>query len=52
MFGKGNRKTINVICSMEELRNLQQMASLASGRFNQYDGEDFILPEIFKEQVK
>jgi len=37
---------------MEELRNLQQMASLASGRFNQYDGEDFILPEIFKEQVK
>ena len=52
MFGKGNRKTINVIYSMEELRNLQQMASLASGRFNQYDGEDFILPEIFKEQVK
>ncbi len=37
---------------MEELRNLQQMASLASGRFNQYDGEDFVLPEIFKEQVK
>ena len=29
---------------MDELRNLQQMASLASGRFNQYDGEDFVLP--------
>lgn len=37
---------------MDELRNLQQMASLASGRFNQYDGEDFILPQVFKEQVK
>lgn len=36
---------------MDELRNLQQMASLASGRFNQYDGEDFVLPQIFKEQV-
>lgn len=37
---------------MDELRNLQQMASLASGRFNQYDGEDFVLPQIFKDQVK
>ena len=37
---------------MDELRNLQQMASLASGRFNQYDGEDFVLPHVFKEQVK
>ena len=37
---------------MEELKNLQQMASLASGRFNTYDGEDFILPQIFKDQVK
>ncbi len=36
---------------MDELRDLQQMASLASARFNQYDGEDFVLPEIFKEQV-
>lgn len=36
---------------MDELRDLQQMASLARGRFNQYDGEDFVLPEIFKEQV-
>lgn len=37
---------------MDELRNLKQMASLASGRFNQYDGEDFVLPHVFKEQVK
>ncbi len=37
---------------MDELRNLQQMASLASGRFNQYDGEDFVLPQVFKDQVK
>ena len=36
---------------MDELRDLQQMASLARDRFNQYDGEDFVLPEIFKEQV-
>ena len=37
---------------MEELRNLRQMASLASGRFNQYDGDDFVLPQIFKDKVK
>lgn len=37
---------------MDELRNLQQMASHASGRFNQYEGVDFVLPQIFKEQVK
>lgn len=37
---------------MEELRNLQQIYSLAAGRFNQYDGKDFILPQMFKEQVK
>ena len=36
---------------MEELRNLEQMCSLAAGRFNQYDGKDFILPKVFKEQV-
>lgn len=36
---------------MEELRNLQQLASLAAGRMNEYDGEDFELPEAFKEQV-
>ena len=37
---------------MEELRDLQKIYSLASGRFNQYDGEDFVLPEDFKQQVK
>ena len=37
---------------MDELRNLREMVSLASGRFNQYDGDDFVLPQIFKDQVK
>lgn len=37
---------------MEELRNLKQIYSLAAGRFNQYEGKDFVLPRIFKEQVK
>lgn len=37
---------------MDKLRNLQQMASLASGRFNQYKGEDFVLPQEFKDRVK
>ena len=37
---------------MDELRNLKEMASLASGRFNQYDGKDFVLPQVFKDQVK
>ena len=36
---------------MEELRNLKQIYSLAAGRFNQYEGKDFVLPSIFKEQV-
>ena len=37
---------------MEELRNLKQIYSLATGRFNQYEGKDFVLPQMFKEQVK
>ena len=37
---------------MEELRNLKQIYSVAAGRFNQYDGKDFVLPQVFKEQVK
>lgn len=37
---------------MEELRNLQQIYNLAADKFNQYDGNDFVLPLIFKEQVK
>lgn len=28
------------------------MASMASGRFNEYNGTDFILPQIFKDEVK
>ena len=36
---------------MEELRNLKQIYGLAAGRFNQYEGKDFVLPKIFKEQV-
>ena len=37
---------------MEELRNLEQIYILAAGEFNQYDGNDFVLPLTFKEQVK
>ena len=37
---------------METLRNLQQIYSLAAGKFNQYDGHDFVLPSAFKELVK
>ena len=37
---------------MEQLRNLKQIYSLTAGRFNQYAGEDFVLPQIFKNQVK
>lgn len=37
---------------MDRLRNLQQMATLACERFEQYDGEDFILPQKFKDNVK
>lgn len=37
---------------MEELKDLQQIYSLAAGRFNRYEGKDFVLPEVFKEQVR
>lgn len=37
---------------MDRLRNLQQMATHACERFEQYDGEDFILPQKFKDNVK
>lgn len=37
---------------MEELKDLKQIYSLAAGRFNEYEGKDFVLPQIFKEQVK
>ena len=37
---------------MEELRNLQDIYNAAKARFNEYLGKDFILPSVFKEQVK
>lgn len=37
---------------MEELRNLQNIYNAAKARFNEYMGKDFILPNVFKEQVK
>ena len=37
---------------MEELRNLKQIYSLAADRFSQYEGKDFVLPQMFKEQVR
>ncbi len=36
---------------MEELKDLSQIYSSASERFNQYDGKDFVLPELFKQKV-
>lgn len=37
---------------MAELRNLQELGSIAAGSFNQYEGNDFVLPEIVKEKIK
>ena len=37
---------------MEQLRNLQSICKLAVERFNEYKGEDFVLPQLFKDQVK
>lgn len=37
---------------MEELKNLKEIYNLAASRFDQYDGKDFVLPRVFKEQVK
>lgn len=37
---------------MEELRDLNQMAINASNRFSVYDGQDFVLPQLFKDKVK
>ena len=36
---------------MEELRDLNQMAKLASARFSVYDGLDIELPQLFKDTV-
>lgn len=37
---------------MEELRDIEQIYSSATSRFNQYEGKDFVLPQNFKDQVK
>lgn len=37
---------------MDQLRNLQNIYNLASSRFSEYSGEDFVLPQIFKDRVK
>ena len=37
---------------MAELRNLQKLGALAGGRFDQYCGNDFVLPKIVKDKVK
>lgn len=37
---------------MDELKNLQMIGSQAAERFNEYAGNDFILPEIVKQQLK
>lgn len=37
---------------MEELRDLNQMAKAASDRISVYDGLDFELPQLFKDNVK
>lgn len=36
---------------MGKLRNLQELGSIAASRFNQYTGNDFVLPEIVKKQL-
>lgn len=38
--------------TMEELKDLQQMAQNAVARFEAYDGKDFVLPQEFKDKVK
>ena len=37
---------------MEELRDLQQIYSTATNNFAKYEGSDFVLPQVFKNQVK
>ncbi len=37
---------------MEELRDLKRMATNAVEKFDAYDGKDFILPQVFKDNVK
>lgn len=37
---------------MEELRDLREMGINAVAQFDSYSGEDFVLPQIFKDRVK
>ena len=37
---------------MDTLRNLQEIYNSVANKFNQYRGEDFVLPQVFKDQVK
>ena len=37
---------------MDELRDLSQIFNTAAERFSQYKGKDFVLPQVFKDQVK
>lgn len=37
---------------MEVLRNLQDLAKATIAEYESYRGEDFVLPQVFKEQVK
>lgn len=37
---------------MKELRNLQELAKNTIAEFESYKGEDFVLPQVFKNQVK
>lgn len=37
---------------MEELRDLNEMAIAATSNFAKYDGKDFVLPQVFKDNVK
>ena len=36
---------------MDELRDLNELQRLANQRFRQYDGKDFVLPDVFKQKV-
>ena len=37
---------------MEELRDLQQIYKETAEKFNQYNGKDFVLPQLFKDTVR
>lgn len=37
---------------MEQLRNLEELYTVVTQNFSQYDGKEFVLPKSFREQVK